>query len=199
MLNTADSARFGLTCHQLTPSLRAPRCEVDGLFHPGKPICFAPQWAAQVTNNKHKKRMKTFSAKAQDVERKWYVIDAQNKVLGQVAVEAANLLRGKNKTIFTLHVDTGDFVIITNAEKVVLTGNKEGEKIYTRYTGYVGNQKVETPKQVRARRPELLLERAIRGMVPHNKLGDAIFKKLKVVVGSDHSHDAQQPEVHEIK
>ena len=143
--------------------------------------------------------MKTFSAKAQDVERKWYVIDAQDKLLGQVAVEAANLLRGKNKTIFTPHVDTGYYVIITNAEKVVLTGNKDGEKIYTRYTGYVGNQKVETPKQVSARRPELLLERAVRGMVPHNKLGDAIFKKLKVVVGAEHSHEAQQPEVYEIK
>ena len=85
----------------------------------------------------------------------------------------------KTKLSFTPHVDTGDFVIITNAEKVVLTGNKEGEKIYTRYTGYVGNQKVETPKQVRARRPELLLERAVRGMVPHNKLGDAIFQEAQ--------------------
>lgn len=142
--------------------------------------------------------MKTFSAKAQDVERKWYVIDAENKILGQVAVEAANLLRGKHKPIFTPHVDTGDFVIITNAEKVVLSGNKESEKIYTRYTGYVGNQKVETPRKVREHRPELLLERAVRGMVPHNKLGDAIYKKLKVVVGSEHSHEAQQPEVYEI-
>ena len=142
--------------------------------------------------------MKTFSAKAQDVERKWYVIDAENKVLGQVAVQAANLLRGKNKPIFTAHVDTGDYVIITNAEKVILTGNKETEKIYTRYTGYVGNQKVETPAKVRAKRPELLLERAVRGMVPHNELSDAIYKKLKVVVGPDHGHEAQQPETFEI-
>ncbi|HCC19732.1 MAG TPA: 50S ribosomal protein L13 [Verrucomicrobiales bacterium] len=142
--------------------------------------------------------MKTFSAKAHEVERKWYVIDATDKVLGQVAVEAAILLRGKHKPIFTAHVDTGDYVIITNAEKVVLTGNKETEKIYTHYTGYVGNQKVETPKKVRARRPELLLERAVRGMIPHNKLGDAIYKKLKVVVGSEHGHDAQQPESYEI-
>jgi len=142
--------------------------------------------------------MKTFSAKAQDVERKWYVIDAENKVLGQVAVEAANLLRGKYKPIFTPHVDTGDYVVIINAEKVVLTGNKESEKIYTHYTGYVGNQKVETPRKVRERRPELLLERAVRGMVPHNKLGDAIYKKLKVVAGAERSYDAQQPEVYEI-
>ena len=143
--------------------------------------------------------MKTFSAKAHEVERKWYVIDADKKVLGQVAVEAANLLRGKHKPIFTPHVDTGDYVVIINAEKVILTGNKETEKIYTHYTGYVGNQKVETPKKVRARRPELLLERAVRGMVPHNKLGDAIYKKLKVVVGADHAYDAQQPEVYNVK
>ncbi len=142
--------------------------------------------------------MKTFSAKAQDVERKWYVIDAENKILGQVAVEAANLLRGKNKTIFTPHVDTGDYVIIINAEKVALSGNKETDKIYTHYTGYVGNQKIETPRKVRERRPELLLERAVRGMVPHNKLGDAIYKKLKVVVGAEHSHEAQNPEAHEV-
>ena len=143
--------------------------------------------------------MKTFSAKAQDVERKWYVIDADNKVLGQVAVEAANIRRGKNKPIFTPHVDTGDYLVIINAEKVVLTGNKESEKIYTHYTGYVGNQKVETPRKVRARRPELLLERAVRGMIPHNKLGDAIYKKLNVVAGSDHGYEAQQPEVYEVK
>ena len=142
--------------------------------------------------------MKTFSAKAQDVERKWYVIDAENKILGQVAVEAANLLRGKNKTIFTPHVDTGDYVIIINAEKVALSGNKETDKIYTHYTGYVGNQKIETPRKVRDRRPELLLERAVRGMVPHNKLGDAIYKKLKVVVGAEHSHEAQNPEAYEV-
>jgi len=142
--------------------------------------------------------MKTFSAKAQDVERKWYVIDAENKILGQVAVEAANILRGKNKTIFTPHVDTGDYVIIINAEKVALSGNKETDKIYTHYTGYVGNQKIETPRKVRERRPELLLERAVRGMVPHNKLGDAIYKKLKVVVGAEHSHEAQNPEAYEV-
>ena len=139
--------------------------------------------------------MKTFSAKAQDVERKWYVIDAENQILGQVAVKAANILRGKNKTIFTPHVDTGDYVIIINAEKVVLSGTKEHDKIYTHYTGYVGNQKIETPRKVRERRPELLLERAVRGMVPHNKLGDAIFKKLNLVVGAEHKFEAQQPEV----
>jgi len=143
-------------------------------------------------------KIKTFSAKAQDVERKWYVIDAADKVLGQVAVEAANLLRGKNKAIFTPHVDTGDFVIVINAEKVRLTGNKENAKIYTHYTGYVGNQKVETPKKVRQRHPELLVERAVKGMIPHNKLGNAIFKKLNVYAGTEHPHAAQNPEVYEI-
>ncbi len=142
--------------------------------------------------------MKTFSAKAHEVERKWYVIDAENKVLGQVAVEAANLLRGKKKPIFTPHVDTGDHVVVINADKVRLTGNKENAKIYTRYTGYVGNQKVETPKKVRARRPELLVERAVRGMIPHNKLGDVIAKKLHVFAGAEHKHEAQNPEAYEI-
>jgi large subunit ribosomal protein L13 len=143
--------------------------------------------------------MKTFSAKAQDVERKWYVIDAADKILGQVAREAAVLLRGKHKPIFTPHVDTGDHVVIINAERVDLSGNKETQKIYTQYTGYVGNQKVETPRAIRRRKPELLVEKAVRGMVPHNKLGNAIFKKLSVYSGSEHPHEAQNPEVFEVK
>ncbi len=142
--------------------------------------------------------MKTFSAKPQEVERKWYVIDAAGKVLGRVAVEAANILRGKNKTIFTPNVDCGDYVIVINADKVVLTGNKENAKIYTRFSGYVGGQKVETPKKLRARRPELLLELAITGMVPHTRLGRAQAGKLKVYAGAAHPHDAQQPIVHNI-
>lgn len=143
--------------------------------------------------------MKTFSAKAVDVERKWHVIDATDKILGQVAREAAILLRGKHKPIFTPHVDTGDHVIVINAEKIVLSGNKETEKIYTHYTGYVGNQKVETPKTVRKRKPELLIERAVKGMIPHNKLGSAVIKKLNVYVGAVHPHAAQNPEAFEIK
>jgi len=142
--------------------------------------------------------MKTFSAKAQDVERKWYIIDATDKILGQVAREAAILLRGKHKPIFTPHVDTGDNIVIINAEKVRLSGNKETEKIYTHYTGYVGNQKIETPRKVRARKPELLIERAVRGMIPHNKLGNAVYKKLHVYVGSEHPHGAQNPETFEV-
>ena len=138
--------------------------------------------------------MKTFSAKAQEIERKWYVIDATDKVLGQVAVEAANLLRGKNKTIFTPHVDCGDYVIVVNAEKVQLTGNKEKAKIYTRYTGYVGNQVVLTPAKIRRRKPQFLLEHAVLGMVPHTRQGRAQATRLKVYVGAEHPHAAQNPE-----
>ena len=114
-------------------------------------------------------------------------------MLGKVAVEAATILRGKHKPIFTPHVDTGDFVVVINAEKVVLTGMKEEHKIYTSYSGYVGGQKVETPKKIRKRKPELLVERAVRGMIPHNRLGSAQFGKLKVYVGPDHPHAAQNP------
>ncbi len=142
--------------------------------------------------------MKTFSAKAHEVDRKWYVIDAADKILGQVAVEAAILLRGKKKPIFTPHVDTGDFVVIINADKVRLSGNKETQKIYTRYTGFVGNQKVETPRKLRERRPELLVEYAVKGMIPHNRLGAQILSKLKVYQGTEHPHEAQQPEVYEV-
>lgn len=142
--------------------------------------------------------MKTFSAKPQELERKWYIIDAADKVLGRVAVEAANLLRGKNKTIFTPHIDCGDHVIIINAEKAVLTGNKENAKIYTRFSGYLGGQKVETPRKIRARRPQLLVELAVKGMVPHTRLGRAQMTKLKVYAGSEHPHTAQQPIIHNI-
>lgn len=142
--------------------------------------------------------MKTFSAKPTDVERKWYVIDAENKILGQVAVEAARLLRGKHKAIFTPHIDTGDFVVVINADKARFSGNKEREKIYTSFSGYVGGQKVETPHMVRSRRPILLVERAVRGMIPKTRLGRAQMGKLKVYAGSEHPHGAQQPEVHQI-
>ena len=142
--------------------------------------------------------MKTFSAKVTEVDRKWHVIDAADQILGKVAVEAARLLRGKHKPIFTPHVDTGDHVVIINAEKVRLSGNKETEKIYTSYSGYVGGQKVETPQKVRARRPELLVERAIRGMVPHTRLGRAQLRKLRVYAGAEHEQEAQKPEPYTI-
>ncbi len=138
--------------------------------------------------------MKTFSAKAHEVERKWWVIDADGKILGDVAVQAARLLRGKHKPIFTSHCDTGDFVVVINAEKVRLSGRKEDQKLYTRYSGFVGGQKVETPRKVRESHPERLVERAVHGMIPHNRLGRQIFKKLKVYAGAGHPHDAQNPE-----
>jgi large subunit ribosomal protein L13 len=143
--------------------------------------------------------MKTFSAKSHEVERKWYVIDAKGKVLGQVAVEAARLLRGKHKPIFTSHVDTGDFVVVINADQVVLTGTKETTKIYTRFSGWVGGQKVETPRLVRARRPILLVEHAVWGMIPKTRLGRAQFGKLKVYAGEAHPHEAQAPVAHAVK
>src|SRR3984893_15398115 len=138
--------------------------------------------------------MKTFSAKASEVPRKWWVIDAKDQVLGQVAVKAANLLRGKGKIVFTPHVDTGDFVIVINAEKVRVTGKKEDQKTYMSFSGYVGGHKSENPAPRRARHPELLVERAVRGMIPHNRLGRAIYTKLKVYRGEAHPHAAQQPQ-----
>ncbi|MCX6850998.1 50S ribosomal protein L13 [Prosthecobacter sp.] len=137
--------------------------------------------------------MKTFSAKAQEQNPTWWVIDAKNQILGDVAVTAANLLRGKNKPIFTPHVDTGDFVVVLNAAEVRLTGKKEIQKIYTSKAGYVGNQKIENVERVRARRPQLLVERAVKGMVPHNRLGRAVMGKLKIYEGAAHPHEAQNP------
>lgn len=138
--------------------------------------------------------MKTFSAKANEVDRKWWVIDAKDEILGQVAVTAANLLRGKGKPIFTPHVDTGDFVVVINADKVRVSGKKETDKVYTSYSGYVGGHKSESVRQRRERRPELLVERAVRGMIPHNRLGRALYTKLKVYAGTEHPHEAQQPQ-----
>ena len=137
--------------------------------------------------------MKTFSAKAEQVDRKWWIIDARDQVLGQVAVKAANLLRGKEKAIVTPHVDTGDFVVVINADKVRLTGKKEEQKSFMSFSGFVGGHKTENVRARRARHPELLVEHAVRGMIPHNKLGRAIYRKLKVYSGEEHPHAAQQP------
>ena len=138
--------------------------------------------------------MKTFSAKPQDVQRTWHIIDAKDKILGAVAVEAAVLLRGKHKPIFTTHIDTGDFVVIINADQVRFIGTKENDKIYTRFTGFIGNQKKETPASYRAKnRPERILELAVKGMIPKNTLGRHIFGKLRVYAGDKHEHTAQNP------
>ena len=137
--------------------------------------------------------MKTFSAKASEVPRKWWLIDAKDQVLGRVAVKAANLLRGKEKSVFTPHVDTGDFVIVVNADKVRVTGKKEEQKTFMSFSGYVGGHKTENVRARRVRHPELLVERAVRGMIPHNRLGRSVYRKLKVYRGEDHPHAAQQP------
>lgn len=137
--------------------------------------------------------MRTISAKANEVQRQWWVIDAADQVLGRVAAKAANLLRGKEKAIFTPHVDTGDFVIVINASKVRLTGNKEVQKEYMSFSGYVGGHKSETVKARRARRPELLISNAIKGMIPHTRLGRQQITKLKVYAGAEHPHVAQTP------
>jgi large subunit ribosomal protein L13 len=138
--------------------------------------------------------MKTFSAKAPEVKRHWWVIDAKNQHLGHVAVKAANLLRGKHKTIFTPHVDTGDFVVVVNASEVQIGGKKETQKTYMSFSGFVGGHKSETFRQRRERRPELLIERAVRGMIPHNRLGRSIYGKLKVYAGAEHPHGGQNPQ-----
>jgi large subunit ribosomal protein L13 len=138
--------------------------------------------------------MKTFSAKAQEIERRWWLIDAANQPLGKVAVAAARLLRGKGKPLFTPHVDCGDFVVVVNAREVALTGKKEEGKIYHRFSGYVGGHHERSAKDIRAKHPERLVESAVRGMIPHNRLGRQIYKKLKVYAGPDHQHAAQQPE-----
>ena len=136
---------------------------------------------------------KTFSAKASEVPRQWWLIDAKDQVLGRVAVKAANLLRGKEEAVFTPHVDTGDFVIVVNADKVRVTGKKEEQKTFMSFSGYVGGHKSENIRARRVRHPELLVERAIRGMIPHNRLGRSVYRKLKVYRGEDHPHAAQQP------
>jgi large subunit ribosomal protein L13 len=138
--------------------------------------------------------MKTFSAEAPEVKRQWWVIDAKNQHLGHVAVQAANLLRGKHKAIFTPHVDTGDFVVVVNASEVQIGGKKETQKTYMSFSGFVGGHKSETFRQRRERRPELLIERAVRGMIPHNRLGRSIYGKLKVYAGAEHPHAGQNPQ-----
>ena len=143
--------------------------------------------------------MGTFMAKAEDVERKWYVIDAEGLPLGRLASETARILRGKNKPIFTPYVDTGDYVIIVNAEKVAFTGKKLDQKIYFRHSEYVGGAKYTSLREMLAKKPERVVEKAVRGMIPHGALGDQTFKKLHVYAGPDHPHAAQKPEVLTLK
>ncbi len=141
--------------------------------------------------------MSSYIAKPQDVERKWYVIDAEGKTLGKVAAEAASILRGKKKPIFTPHVDTGDYVIVINAEKVEVTGKKRKEKIYKRHTGYPGGLREITFEKLLDKAPEEIIRHAVKGMMPGGRLGRQMFKKLKVYAGPEHKHAAQKPEIWE--
>ena len=138
--------------------------------------------------------MKTFSAKPSEVNRDWYLIDASGKTLGRLASEIARRLRGKHKPIYTPHVDTGDYIVVINAEKVRVTGNKASAKTYYRHTGYPGGIKSITFEKLIQRSPERVIEIAVKGMLPKNRLGRAMFRKLKVYAGSEHRHAAQQPQ-----
>lgn len=139
--------------------------------------------------------MKTFMASPSTIERKWYVVDAANMTLGRLASEVAKVLRGKNKAIFTPHMDTGDFVIVVNADKVKVTGKKLDQKIYYRHSGYVGGMKETTLREMMAKKPERVVEHAVKGMLPKGPLGREMFKKLHVYAGPEHPHAAQKPEV----
>ncbi|RCL45857.1 MAG: 50S ribosomal protein L13 [Candidatus Thioglobus sp.] len=142
--------------------------------------------------------MKTFSAKPAEVSRQWYLIDAADKTLGRLSSEIALRLRGKHKPIYTPHVDTGDYIIVVNAEKVRVTGNKMNDKMYYRHTGFIGNLKSTNLKDLLNEHPERAIETAVKGMLPKNPLGRAMFKKLKVYAGPEHNHQSQQPEPLEI-
>lgn len=142
--------------------------------------------------------MKTFSAKPAEVKRDWYLVDATNKTLGRLASEIAKRLRGKHKPEYTPHVDTGDYIVVVNAEKIRVTGRKLSDKVYYRHSGYPGNMKSITLEKLLATAPERALETAVKGMMPRNPLGRAMFRKLKVYAGTEHRHTAQQPKPLEV-
>ena len=139
--------------------------------------------------------MKTYLPKVNLDQRKWHVIDADNAILGRLAAQVANILRGKDKPVFTHHLDAGDFVVVINAEKVRLAGKKETQKSFMSYSGWKGGEKYKTVEQVRAQQPDKLITHAVRGMIPKNRLGRVLMTKLKVYKGSEHPHAAQQPDV----
>ena len=142
--------------------------------------------------------MKTFSAKQETVKREWFVIDATDKVLGRLSTEIARRLRGKHKPEYTPHVDTGDYIVIVNASKITVTGNKFNDKMYHHHTGYVGNLKSVPFKDLLAKKPEEVIQKAVKGMLPKGPLGREMFRKMKVFAGSEHTHQSQQPQVLDI-
>lgn len=141
----------------------------------------------------------TYMAKPSDVQRKWYIVDAEGKTLGRLASEVATIIRGKIKPEFTPHIDTGDFVVVINAEKIHLSGNKWQDKVYYRHSGYMGGLKQTAAHEMRERKPERIIELAVHGMLPKNRLGNQMKTRLKVYAGSEHPHEAQQPEVWELR
>ena len=142
--------------------------------------------------------MKTISAKTEDVVRDWYLVDAKDKTLGRLSTEIATRLRGKHKPIYTPHVDTGDYIVVINASKITVTGNKMEDKIYYKHTGYIGNMKSSNLATMMKKSPETVLMKSVRGMLPKTKLGNAMIKKLRVFSGPDHTHKAQAPKLLEI-
>jgi large subunit ribosomal protein L13 len=143
--------------------------------------------------------MKTYSAKKEDLKQEWFLVDAQDRILGRLATQIANILRGKNKPVFTPYADAGDFVIVTNAEKIRLTGKKLENKCYYRHTGYPGGLKTRTAQEILTKKPEQLIELAVKGMLPKNRLGRKLIKKLKIYTGNVHPHEAQQPKNLELR
>ena len=142
--------------------------------------------------------MKTYTPKKDDVQKKWYIIDATDKAPGRIATKIANKLRGKDKSVFTPHLDCGDFVIVINAEKVKFSGNKEESKLYHRHSGYPGGYKNSSVAEMLAKHPTKIVELTVRGMLPHNKLKKVFMSKLKVYAGAEHPHEAQKPETLEV-
>jgi large subunit ribosomal protein L13 len=167
------------------------------LANPSKIAAF-PRPALKPTGTPDLTRMSTFSAKPEEVVHDWYVVDANGRTLGRLATEIATRLRGKHKPEFTPHVDTGDYIIVVNAEKIRVTGNKLKDKLYQHHTGYIGNLKTKTLEKMLATAPEQVITKAVKGMLPKNKLGAVMLKKLRVFAGPDHNHAAQQPQALEI-
>jgi large subunit ribosomal protein L13 len=143
--------------------------------------------------------MKSYMARPHEVERRWHLVDAQGQTLGRLATEIARLLRGKNKPQYTPHVDTGDFVVVVNAEKVVVTGKKAEQKVYYRHTGYPGGLKETSYKVMMERKPTEILRKAVRGMMPRTRLGRQQLRKLKIYAGPEHPHEAQDPQPYEVR
>jgi large subunit ribosomal protein L13 len=174
------------------PNSACVRLGVSVILPPFRPVCTLNSGLADSTD------MKTFSAKNEEVKRDWYLIDANGKTLGRLASEIARRLKGKHKPEYTPHVDTGDYIVVVNAGKVTVTGNKMKDKVYHQHTGYMGNLKSITFEKLRAKKPERVIEIAVKGMLPKNPLGRAMFRKLKVYAGAEHQHAAQQPKPLEI-